>query len=268
MWPEKAIGGENLMEKSKLRILGLAALLMALCASSALASVSMTLTGVQGSYVMGGVYTSPYHISVDGAPMLLICDDFTFDIPSIPYSWTATTTNLSSLPIVNGTGVPRFQSGDELYNYSVAAVLAAQLMSLPSYNTATAGELSYAIWGIFDPVLITNNPGAGSIGHLTQDELCAITNTAAGCGAKPAGFLDLAKAVVDANKAANGGVINTAALPQLVIYTPLVPPGPNSQEFLGIRMIEPSVVAFLGSDLLGLAGLAMFIRRRRSAATK
>src|SRR5262249_17394927 len=81
----------RLMRKTMQRSRNLAVVLLLGCATAAFAdSVSMTLTGVNAGYVMGGVYTSPYNVTANGTPMLLICDDFTFDIPSIPWQWTAT----------------------------------------------------------------------------------------------------------------------------------------------------------------------------------
>src|SRR5262245_19708530 len=82
----------------RIRPVWLAVGLLACFSSGAFADVSMQLTSVSGSGIMGGVYTSPYHVSVDGTPMLLICDDFLFEIPSIPYSWTATSATLADLP--------------------------------------------------------------------------------------------------------------------------------------------------------------------------
>lgn len=74
----------------------LAATVLVCCATAAFADVSMQLTGVNSGYVMGGVYTSPYSITVGGTPMLLICDDFTTNI-SLGYSWSASTTSLTDL---------------------------------------------------------------------------------------------------------------------------------------------------------------------------
>jgi hypothetical protein len=253
-----------MIRKNLQRHLKVAALLFIGCTMQAFGTVpgpdNMTLTGVNAGYVMGGVYTSPYNVTVNGTPMLLICDDFTFEIPSIPWSWTATTTDLSALP----SSTPRFNTGNEVYNYSVAAVLASELMSLPNLYSEAAGELSYAIWGIFDPVLLSNNPASG-VGHLTSTELCAVTNANCSAGTPP-GYLDQARAIVDA--ATNNGTLSS--LPQITIYTPInFPPGNNSQEFIGLTaMPEPSSLALLGLDLLGLAGLVFFIRRRRANALR
>ena len=52
-----------------------ALMLLALCATGAFADSQLSFNSVNAGYVMGGVYTSPYSILVDGTPTLLICDE-------------------------------------------------------------------------------------------------------------------------------------------------------------------------------------------------
>jgi|HubBroStandDraft_4_1064222.scaffolds.fasta_scaffold112716_2 hypothetical protein len=254
------------MKNAMLKSLYLSGALLAYCGQGAFAQVSMTLTGVNEGYVMGGVYTSPYSITANGTPMLLICDDFTFDIPSIPYAWTAGTTSFASLDgeTTASTSVRFDQSSptQQVADYATAAVLAAELMALPSYYSEAAGEYSYAIWGVFDPTLLTSNPASG-VGSLTPGELSAAQ-----------GDLAAAKALV-AGATNASGVVNLSSisidgnpLEGLTIYTPLVPPGPNSQEFLSVSVAEPPSPALLGADLLALAGLILIARRRLASSVK
>lgn len=230
---------------------------LSICATGAFANVDLTLTGVNAGYVMGGVYTSPYSVTVTNngvsTPMLLICDDFLFNIPTIPYSWSAIPTTLADLQAgTNPTGTPKFVPAD-VTKYATASVLAAELMALPSYFSETAGELSYAIWGVFDSTLLTNNPASGE-GHLTAPELSAAQS-----------FLAAAQTVV-ANVTTNG-VVDLSKLPTLTIYTPdpNSPPYKGSQEFL-VAGVMPAFEApypvILALDLLAGLGLIVAFRKR------
>jgi len=253
-----------------------AATLAACCGTGAFADVNMTLTGVGLDGVMGGVYTSPYSMTVNGTPMLLICDDFIFNIPYVGYQWTAETTSLSTLQAesspstsvnydqavgqTNPEGAPgtcTFKCAQQqISDYETAAVLAAELLALPSYNTEEAGDLSYAIWGIFDPALL----GLDGLSPPTGNEEGALSTT--GCvGTIPGCGGDLGAANYYLQQA-EGVVSGGGTIPQLTIYTAVG--SPNSQEFLGVSMSEPSYPAILALDLLAVAGLLLFFRRRRS----
>jgi hypothetical protein len=218
------------------------------------ASDTLTLKNTGAGYVMGGVYTSPYGVSINGSPTptLLICDDFLTNI-SIGQTWTATQTTLGALQVgTNPAGTPKFTGPNEIYNYATAAVLASELLSLGNLASEAAGELSYAIWGIFDPTLLTANPASGE-GHLTSPELSAAQT-----------YLANAQAVV--NSATTGGVIDLNKLPTLALYTP--DPLGASQEFLSVAMPEPGSIALLGFDLLGLAGMVVVVRRKMKRSGK
>jgi hypothetical protein len=273
-------------EETKMRNIGrhvFWAVALLACSSIGAFAESMTLTGVGLDGVMGGVYTSPYSVTAGGTPMLLICDDFTFNIPTVPYSWTAQTTSLTSLQgeTTPSTSVkfgetssqktPELQPGTctagntacaqtQVFDYATASVLAAELLALPSYNNEEAGDLSYAIWGIFDPTLLSNNPtsGEGSLSQTgTVPGLTAAQDSTGDLGAAKY-YLSQAQAVVNADT--KNGTINLGALPQLTIYTAVGTP--DSQEFLGITMAEPSYPAVLALDLLAVAGLILAFRRR------
>jgi hypothetical protein len=238
------------------KALGRALLLLACFTSGALASVTLSLVDANANYPMGGVYTSSYSLSVNGgSPALMICDDFLTDV-WIGLTWPATVTSLSSLQgQASATSNLKFDQSNaqkQTYDYATEAVLAAELISLGNYANETAGEISFAIWGIFDPVLLASNPTSG-LGHLTSTELTAAQQ-----------YLDGARAVVDA--ATTGGVVDLSRLPRLTIYTPIVPLGPPSQEFLLVSVDEAPLWAALAADLLGLAALVFFVKRRRASA--
>ena len=132
--------------------------------------------------VMGGVYTSPYGISINGGPTaLMICDDFTTDI-SVGLTWTATGTTLTQMSNSSVAGLkfatspysttPGIVGGpaNVAADYATAAVLAAQLISMPNVgtpaeNAQVAGELSYALWGVFDTALLQDT--STGYGNLT-----------------------------------------------------------------------------------------------------
>jgi hypothetical protein len=228
-----------------------AALLVCFTAG-AFATDTLTLQNVNQSGVMGGVYTSPYTISVNGVSTLLICDDFLTNI-GIGLTWQATETSLQSLQSSSSAlKFPNPPDSNQIFNYATLAVLAAQLMALPNFKNDVAGEISYAIWGVFDPVLITT-PYAlspGQEGYLTPSQLAAAQ-----------AYLSNAQAVV--NQATTNGVINLSLLPSLTIYTPYPDVG-VSQEFLRVSMPEPSLISILTVDLLAVAGLVFVFRQRMS----
>ncbi|MBZ5625335.1 MAG: hypothetical protein LAQ69_42540 [Acidobacteriia bacterium] len=231
---------------------GAIVLLACFAAGAFAATDTLQLQTAGAGYVMGGVYTSPYGISINGgAPTLLICDDFTTDI-SLGQTWFATVTSLADLQA--GTGTPKFTPVD-IQNYATAGVLAAELMSLPNLYSEAAGEISYAIWGIFDTTLL--NSMSNPYGTITQKELDAAKQYLMNAenmvaGATTAGVVDLSKISI------NGQSING-----LTIYTPSGPNGLNSsQEFLQVSMPEPSYPAVLAVDLLAVVGLMVVLRRR------
>jgi hypothetical protein len=235
------------------------AIILMACFAAGACAADMTLTGANLGTVMGGVYTSPYQITVDHTPMLLICDDFTTNI-GVGLEWTATVTSLADLVAgKNPLGTPKFvpdnpATPEEIRNYATAAVLAQELMSLGDFTTPAAAEISYAIWGIFDPTLLgtTTNPSSGE-GHLDPTtELPAAQK-----------YLSDAQAVADAAIAKD----DFSTLPSLTIYTPNNGPDKpygltSSQEFLSVSMAEPSYPAVLAVDLLAVLGLMVAFRRR------
>ena len=248
--------------------------LAAFFAGGALAQTAgLTITAANpDGYYMGGIYTNPYTFSVtqNGTttyPVLLSCDDFYNDV-YLGESWTAYETTLSSIEsetsinntlyfssFTGGTAQTNPSVQAQIQGYEEVAYLAAKLFydnSANNYGTAAAGQLSYAIWDIFDPELLANNTQGLSLADLN------------------AAKADVLEAQ---NYVASGGVVGNA-----IFYTPLCgstvcKPSNTSapQEFVGVLsnnqglpMPEPQMLALLLVDL-GVVLAALLFWRRRSA---
>jgi len=254
------------MQNTMLKSLYLAATLLVCCGTGAFASDSLTLLSPPNSgYTEGGVYTSPYNISVNGTPMQLICDDFTTDI-TVGETWPASPTTLT---VINASSVAGLKFANASYNgsilggatnvvqdYAIAAVLAAELLLLPNSDTAEAAAYSYAIWDVFDSTLLgtsyqTMSDPYGTLTQLQWDAAIADLQSAISLvGTVPAG------GGVDLNNIS----INGTSIASVTIYTPV--PQSGAQEFLGVSMPEPSYPAVLAVDLLAVVGLIVVLRRR------
>lgn len=246
-------------------------LVVACLVSVAWADDTLVLQNTGAGAAMGGVYTSPYGITVNGTPTLLICDDFETDI-SLGHSWFAipnTLTQISS-STVNGLKFASSPYSSAILagtsvaeDYATAAVVAAELLTLPNVgtpaeNTETAGELSYAIWSVFDNSLYTslNSTGSTGFGSLTTTEVAAVDAYIVNAqnlvgGATAGGVTTLDDILVGGHPITN-----------LTVYSPN--PLGSSQEFLTVNTVatpEPS-----GSVMAALAGLAAFVAARRRRA--
>jgi len=229
---------------------------------SAAAQVNMELVGTNSSYNMGGVYTSPYQLSIGGVTTWAICDDFLTDI-GMYSTWQAEAYTLSD---VTSTGPQKMTTSDttpdwslssissdltalgaagvgsDTYEYTIpeeydaAAILAEELMANMS-NQLLSGEYSFAIWTIFDPGAINGYGGNA----LTTSEQEAVYNF-------------MASALNEAHT--GGGPSNLS----LTIYTPK--PLSASQEFLVVSAPDASLAGTLAVSLSTLAGLMFFLRRR------
>jgi hypothetical protein len=252
------------------RILALAAPFLAglfLSPGAALADipVTMQLTGLETGFFMGGVFTSPYKIQVDGgSTLLLACDDYTTDI-YIGYAWNATQYTLSD---VADNGPQKFHPTTVTYPggtqvvytvqqmYGALGWLAEQLATDPSVlaTSERAGEYSYAIWQVFDPSAIYGYNRQA----LTTDQQLQVS-------------------LLMQEAFSQGGVSSNY---QVDIFTPDF--DTPSQEFIGISekpqlfanglpqladdqpvgVPEGPTAAFLAVDLLGLSGIVFLLRRR------
>jgi hypothetical protein len=210
---------------------------------------------------MGGVYTSPYQISVNGVPTLLVCDDFTTDI-NFGHTWNAIEYDITQ---VTGTGPQKFQHTPNpvtypgqptpvdytiQQQYDAVAWLAEQLLDGSILDTSYAAAIySYAIWQIFDSTAIDGYNGDALNAQEQSDVKSAMS------AAFSATHLDY----------------------EIYIYTP--DPFDSSQEFLGIGshlptpydfpntpVPEGSTLALLGFDLLSALAGIFLVRRYRVRA--
>jgi len=213
--------------------------------------VSMELTGVEGPS-MGGVYTSPYQALVGPAGLThssqftpsnsvkvdIYCDDFLREV-GVGIIWQANVTSVGALAS-NSSPLPlKFQTGDLLtqrQDYIAEAYLAEELSKVDQSTPAgkqEAGELSFAMWGIFDP-----GPG-GALSRLSGTELADATTDMTDAFTFTAGK--------SASEFAN-----------VFIYTP--DPTDASQEYLVVTNVpEPGTLALM---VMGFVGLAAVVRRR------
>jgi hypothetical protein len=230
----------------------------------------LTVQNTPAGAVMGGVYTSPYEIAVNGTPTLLICDDFETDI-SLGYSWSASSTTLTQISSATVGGLKFASSSYDsailggtnvAEDYATAGVLAAEMLSLPnigtpSEDTELVGELSYAIWSLFDNSLYTslNSTGSTGYGSLTPGEVADVDADIVSAQALVAG------ATVGGITNLNNISINGQPINSLSVYTPN--PLSASQEFITISAPEPGSFAF---TLIGLGSLGMMMVMRKRKA--
>jgi hypothetical protein len=231
------------------------------------ADVSFTINGVNGNN-LGGVYTDPYFASINGGLTIpAFCDDFTDNV-SVPETWTASETNLSqfngSTPVttvlfsVNGGTTYTFPSpqvtATQTQEYIAAAILAEEGLSTYTTDSVTANDFSFALWGLFDPSLLsgTCSPDgciSGKDLSNAQADLVAALASAAGFGTGQ-NYQDQTGLTVD-------------------IYTPTSWAGQSvgstnnrPQEFITLRMDESPSFGTYAADLLGVAMLCYFLRRK------
>lgn len=198
----------------------------ALCVAGQTAS--MKLVGM-GNGAMDGASVGPYVATINGVSTLVICDDYV-DTSYIGQTWKATVSNPSDLSSA------KWNATAGLAGYEEAAYLGTELMAAyQSGNVIAQGELSFAIWGLFDPAALT--------------DLKNYNKT----------YWNAAQAYL--NGAANHTYTNFS------VYTPASGYLIHPQEFLVISKAvatpEPTSPALLGLDLC--AALAVLVVARRYA---
>jgi hypothetical protein len=144
----------------KVSKLFLTALFMGSIALATTASADdITFVGATGS-VVGGVYVAPYQLQdsaiLGGATINVICDDFSDDV--VPgETWIAQTETFSS----NGTPssgalFAALPNSTSLYDDAV------YLYSESLNGSADSAGANYAIWGLFDPSVVTGGAYAST----------------------------------------------------------------------------------------------------------
>jgi hypothetical protein len=267
-----------------------AATILICCGAAAFAQDTLTLLNPPNTgFTEGGVYTSPYNINVNNGPngtgtintpLQLICDDFTTDI-TVGESWNATATTLTTL---NSTTVAPLKfdntsyngealggAGDVVQDYAIAAVLASELLSLPDTDTQAAGDLSFALWDVFDSTLLGTSYASMSdpFGTITSTQWTDAMNDLTGAIAQVDGVITGGSANPNAISGLMSGgtvVLSSLNISSLTAYTP-TPNAGVAQEFLQVTTPEASTPVVLAADLLGFFALVGFLRRRRAAKT-
>lgn len=236
------------------------------------ATVSMSSYGSGAN--LAGFYTSPYTGTIDGGPVIdVICDDFA-DNSYVPEEWTAYVTPMSSLTSgttdtdlnwVNTPGATITVDGqtlDQSQAYSVAAVLAIEILESPSASQAQE-DLSYALWGLFYPTGTSSDPGAFTA-LIDAGDLTDLSNAET--------YLN--NAVTYVLNPANSATVQ-ADVDEATIYSydpsanpdgPVCGNGPCAssppQELITISAPEASTPVLLAVDILGFIALIGFLRKR------
>ena len=183
---------------------------------------NMTLTG-SSLVSWGGEYVSPYWATTNGVDRFLIsCLDVTVNTyVGQSYSYHTTTNT-----------VPGSNDTTPLYQYQAAAILAEQILGATG---DLRGELSWAIWDIFNPTYV-----AAWSNSQVHNNLATIQH-----------YADLAKA-----QAQGGGYV-----PNFTLYypdsdgNPPVPGTPGSQMYIRIVPDGGLTLMLLGGALVGLEAL-------------
>lgn len=208
-------------------------------------TASMTLTS-PGINIMDGVYVNPYYATINGVSTLVICDDYTDDTYQNE-SWTANVYDISNVAQTRNTTKWGLTAAQQAQQYNEAAYLSTELLeAFQSNNTIAAGELGFAVWGVFDPTAITSLSGWNPIyGDAAQKYLYAAqTQTYT-----PGEFSNVL--VYSPNTS------NPITCPAGDTCGPTAPP----QEFLVVHTPEPPVPFVWAFDLLAVV-LGAFLWRR------
>jgi hypothetical protein len=224
-------------------------LVLALCAQPAVAD-TLTITGVAG-YISGGVYTYQYNFTVNRNPNIsLMCDDFVNEV-SVPETWTANVTSITTAGTSSPGGLFAGQSygtytSQQVYNAAGLIYLGALglgplgqgPLAYPGITNLSTGLANWAVWNLLDPSAASSDP------YATLD---------------PTFIAD----IKSLDTAALGVTSAASHLSGVYVYTPssgsLLTSG-EPQEFIGYAVPEPEIAGLLGFGLTSLWAL-----RRRIA---
>lgn len=215
-----------------------------------------------GTNPVDNIYVGPYYAMINGVQTPVICDDFA-DESFVPETWTANVTTFSNPNLIasddttvrfGSPGLTSSTSPTQYQAYEEAAWLAQQLVA--TSNTTTQAYIQYAMWSVFEQGE-EDSYLAGYYGSDTTD-LTGFENN------------------VDTwLTAAQNQTFTSGEFSNVTIYTPVdgtqnCPTYPGCgggppQEFMTVATPEPSQVALLGFDFLGVGALVFFLRRRRQA---
>ena len=187
-------------------------------------TVAVTLTGVSGG-VQGGVYTSPYYATVGSLQDVpIVCDDYSHEV-YMGESWTASVSTFADLSQARfwqtSGGSQAADQAATLQLYDEAAYLFNELYLQPSQR----GDISFALWAIFDPSQVESSAGWDSNAAWWLASARTQTFTA-------------------------------GEFSNFEVLTPIAPTSP--QEYL-VRTPEPSTALLLG---IGLLAMVAFSRRK------
>ena len=217
---------------SRLRFLVLAA--AAFLVPQASADVpAIYAAGVGNATPMGQLYVAPSVASIHGVSTCVICDDFYATAHlGLPTGGANVTPYSGNLSVTRG--------GDEGLSNQAAWLVQRLMSAYTTGNKTLQGQTTFAIWGLFNPSVLEALGGPGNPNRIAATELI---NQSAGHSRQ--GFSNF-PIYAPTNLINAPGIINPHA----------------PQGFRGFRTPEGSVVAIWAVNLLVLAGIALYFRRR------
>ena len=261
-------------------------------ASAAFGQTTLELVngaGADGGATINGIYTSPYEMALNtgSGPVTISmdCDDWADSITN-GQSWYVQGTALSA---ITGQGTVASPDNTNVYwgsdstlvayddatpsttfkltqeeKYVAAVYLAVQLNSSTLTDTQR-GELSLALWDIFNPTTVDGSFGSpnsniGGDAVAQSDLLTAINYGLSYAGGTVNGY----SATIYTPLASGNG---SYSLPSETLGSGIAPGTATNrpQEFIALTYVpEPSTWAFIGFDFAGAGIVGLYFLRRQS----